>query len=173
MTEPPLKTGQPTATMMSGNSGHAHHSHSHHHSSGTKNEQMLSPTGGDAQTTTTTSVVTSKDDEESSDCKSPGQRYVNRFLNRNQQQHKIHDVQFFNWLIHHSRCSPTPGECHSEWFETNKPKTKLFLLLVFTYIVSCHLTIVTNCIMERIQKKSISFSAFSLDFFFSIQFPMT
>lgn len=98
MTEPPLTTatpltsGQATATMMSGNSGHAHHSHSHHHSAGTKNEQMLSPNGGDAQTSTTTPVVTSKDDEESSDCKSPGQRYVNRFLNSNNNT-KFHATQ--------------------------------------------------------------------------------
>lgn len=48
----------------------------------TKNDLALSPGGGDAQTTTTGSMVTSKEDEEdssnaaSSDCKSPGQRYV-------------------------------------------------------------------------------------------------
>lgn len=48
-----------------------------------KTETALSPAGGEAQTTTTGSMATSKEDEEdssnaaSSDCKSPGQRYVN------------------------------------------------------------------------------------------------
>lgn len=93
----------PTATIMSGTSSsagtsggssashqhhhqhhhHQHHQHQHHgHTTQSKHETALSPCGADAQTTTTGSMVTSKEDEEdssnaaSSDCKSPGQRYV-------------------------------------------------------------------------------------------------
>lgn len=84
-------TSCPTATIMSGNSSGASGSSAHHHGQPTmslnpKNETLLSPTGGEAQTTTTGSMVTSKEDEEdssnpaSSDCKSPGQRYVDFFL---------------------------------------------------------------------------------------------
>lgn len=85
----------PTATIMSGNSSgcgsntSTHHPHHHAHGQTThgqtlnpKTETTLSPAGGEAHTTTG-SMVTSKEDEEdssnpaSSDCKSPGQRYVN------------------------------------------------------------------------------------------------
>lgn len=86
-------TSCPTATIMSGNSsGSSASTHHHHHHHATtllnpKTETALSPAGGEAQTTTTGSMATSKEDEEdssvaaSSDCKSPGQRYVNPFVN--------------------------------------------------------------------------------------------
>lgn len=145
MTEPPLTTanplttGQATTTTMSGNSGHSHLSQSHHHSSGRKNEQMLSPSGGDAQTTTTTSIVTSKDDEESSDCKSPGQRYVNCFS-----QHSNNPAQNFTsrnlvTLLIHLRFHVRPrlaGKSHSKWYKPKKEKknkTKFSLLLIAYY----------------------------------------
>lgn len=91
-------TSCPTATIMSGNSSGSSastHHHHHHHTHGQvsqmtllspKAETTLSPAGGEVQTTTTGSMATSKEDEEdssnaaSSDCKSPGQRYVNLCL---------------------------------------------------------------------------------------------
>lgn len=86
-------TSCPAATIMSGNSSGSSTSTHHHHAHGQtahgqtvlspKTEATLSPTAGEVQTTTTGSMVTSKEEEEdssnpaSSDCKSPGQRYVN------------------------------------------------------------------------------------------------
>lgn len=85
----------PTATIMSGNSSGGSSTSTHHHHGQTahgqtqispKTETVLSPTGAEAQTTTTGSMVTSKEDEEdssnpaSSECKSPGQRYVNHSI---------------------------------------------------------------------------------------------
>lgn len=181
MTEPPLTTTNPltscqaTTTMMSGNSGHAHHSHSHHHSSGTKNEQMLSPSGGDAQTTTTTSVVTSKDDEESSDCKSPGQRYVNRFFNSNKQHKCLASHSSFNIIIHLSRCRPQRRKSFGmvqTKKEKNKTKTKLLVLFILclSYYDNCHKLHNGN------DSEVLVFQYFTLDLFYSLsnsQWPKT
>lgn len=86
-------TSCPTATIMSVNnssgssaSTHHHHQHNTHGHPTTflspKTETVSSPAAGES-ITTTGSMATSKGDEEdssnaaSSDCKSPGQRYVN------------------------------------------------------------------------------------------------
>lgn len=99
ITDSQLALTCPTTTIMGGsNNGasgsgsnardhHHHHSHRHHDQKMTltpiQKDTTLSPNSAETQAG---SLVTSKEDEEdssnaaSSDCKSPGQRYVNHFV---------------------------------------------------------------------------------------------
>lgn len=83
--EPMAETANtcPTTTIMSGSSTHHHHHHHHGQPSHLSPKSETAPSAGGEAHTNAGSMATSKEDEEdssnaaSSDCKSPGQRYVN------------------------------------------------------------------------------------------------